>query len=108
MVVKTGKKLDIILEVHMQLDNKHVRCIALTPTQGLERGMKAISTNEPLKVPVGSETLGHMFDVFGNTLDNYTLPENMERRSIHNQPPPLTERSEEHTSELQSRGHLVC
>jgi len=92
MVVKTGKKLDVILEVHMQLDNKHVRCIALTPTQGLERGMKAISTNEPLKVPVGSETLGHMFDVFGNTLDNYTLPENMERRSIHNQPPPLTER----------------
>lgn len=92
MVVKTGRKLDIILEVHMQLDNKHVRCIALTPTQGLERGMKAISTNEPLKVPVGSETLGHMFDVFGNTLDNYTLPENMERRSIHNQPPPLTER----------------
>lgn len=92
MVVKTGKKLDVILEVHMQLDNKHVRCIALTPTQGLERGMKAISTNEPLKVPVGPETLGHMFDVFGNTLDNYTLPENLEWRSIHNQPPPLTER----------------
>lgn len=92
MVVKTGKKLDVILEVHMQLDNKHVRCIALTPTQGLERGMKAISTNEPLKVPVGSETLGHMFDVFGNTLDKFTLPRNLEWRSIHNQPPPLTER----------------
>lgn len=92
MVVKTGKKLDVILEVHMQLDNKHVRCIALTPTQGLERGMKAISTNEPLKVPVGSETLGHMFDVFGNTLDKFTLPRNLEWRSIHNQPPSLTER----------------
>ncbi len=93
MVVKTGKDFKIILEVHMQLDNKHIRCIAFTPTQGLERGMKAISTYEPLKVPVGPETLGHMFDVFGNTLDDYELPKNMERRSIHNQPPPLTERS---------------
>ncbi|MBO3098975.1 F0F1 ATP synthase subunit beta [Gelidibacter pelagius] len=93
MVVKTGKDLEMILEVHMQLDNQHIRCIALTPTQGLERGMKAISTYAPLKVPVGPETLGHMFDVFGNTLDHFDLPPNMERRSIHNQPPPLTERS---------------
>src|SRR5690625_1769039 len=92
VVVKTGKNLEIILEVHMQLDNKHIRCIALTPTQGLERGMKAVSTYKSLEVPVGSETLGHMFDVFGNTLDNFVLPETMERRSIHNKPPPLTER----------------
>lgn len=93
MVIKTGNDLQIILEVQMQLDNKHIRCIALTPTQGLERGMKAISTDAPLQVPVGPETLGHMFDVFGNTLDNFELPETMERRSIHNQPPPLSERS---------------
>lgn len=93
MVVKTGKDLNIILEVHMQLDDQHIRCIALTPTQGLERGMKAVSTYEPLKVPVGSETLGHMFDVFGKTLDNFELPHTMEWRSIHNQPPLLTERS---------------
>ncbi len=93
MVVKTGKDMDIILEVHMQLDDKHIRCIALNPTQGLERGMKAVSTYAPLKVPVGTETLGHMFDVFGNTLDNFVLPPDMERRSIQNQPPPLTERS---------------
>ena len=93
MVVKTGKDLEIILEVHMQLDHTHVRCIALTPTQGLERGMKAISTYSPLTVPVGPETLGHMFDVFGNTLDNFDLPQTMERRSIHNQPPPLAARS---------------
>ncbi len=92
-VVKTGKHLEIVLEVHMQLDNRHVRCIALNPTQGLERGMKAISTNGPLTVPVGPETLGHMFDVFGNTLDGFDLPSAMERRSIHNQPPPLTARS---------------
>lgn len=56
--VKTGKNLEIILEVQMQLDNKHIRCIAITPTQGLARGMKAVSTYEALKVPVGPETLG--------------------------------------------------
>jgi len=92
-VVKTGHDFQIILEVQMQLDNHHIRCISLTPTQGLERGMEAFSTGAPLKVPVGPETLGHMFDVFGNTLDDYELPESMERRSIHNQPPPLAERS---------------
>ena len=102
MVVKTGKALEIILEVHMQLDNKHVRCVALTPTQGLERGMEAESNNEHLKVPVGPETLGHMFDVFGNTLDDFVLPEKMEWRSIHNQPPPLTERAT--TSEVFETG----
>lgn len=93
MVVITGKDMDIILEVHMQLDIKHIRCIALNPTQGLARGMKAISNYEHLNVPVGPETLGHMFDVFGNTLDNFELPKEMVRRSIHNQPPSLTERS---------------
>ena len=92
-VVKTGKNLEIILEVQMQLDSKHVRCMALTPTQGLARGMKAVSTYEPLKVPVGPEILGHIFDVFGNTLDNFVLPKTMERRSIHNEPPSLTQRS---------------
>ena len=92
-VVKTGKDLDVILEVHMQLDNKHVRCISLTPTQGLARGMEAISTYEPLKVPVGVETLGHIFDVFGNSLDKSVLPSTLERRSIHNPPLPLNQRS---------------
>ncbi|GGW41246.1 F0F1 ATP synthase subunit beta [Arenibacter certesii] len=101
-VVKSGKSLEIILEVHMQLNNKKVRCIAMNPTQGLERGMKAIATYAPLTVPVGKETLGHIFDVFGNTLDNYILPENMERRSIHNSPPRLTERST--TSEVFETG----
>lgn len=101
-VVKTGKSLEIVLEVHMQLDNKHIRCIALTPTQGLARGMKAVSTGEPLKVPVGKETLGHIFDVFGNTLDNSTMPPTIKRESIHKSPPPLSQRST--TSEVFETG----
>ena len=92
-VIKTGEHFEIILEVQMQLDYKHVRCISLTPTQGLARGMRAVSTNATLQVPVGPELLGHMFDVFGNTLDHFEIPETMQRRSIHNQPPSLTQRS---------------
>lgn len=92
-VVKTGEDFKVILEVQMQLDARHVRCIALTPTQGLARGMEARSSNEPLKVPVGKETLGHLFDVFGEPLDAFEMPATVERRSIHRSPPPLTQRS---------------
>ncbi|MDP4285220.1 MAG: F0F1 ATP synthase subunit beta [Bacteroidota bacterium] len=92
-VVRTGKKMEVVIEVQLQLDTKHVRGIALTPTQGLARGMKAESSNEPLKVPVGAETLGHMFDVFGNTSDHFVLPDSLEWRSIHKAPPSLMQRS---------------
>lgn len=92
-VVVTGLNMDIIIEVQFQLDVSHVRGIALTPTQGLARGMIAETTNETLKVPVGKETLGHIFDVFGNTSDKFTLPNSIEWRSIHHSPPTLMERS---------------
>ena len=92
-VIQTGNKMEIVLEVQLQPDAGHVRCIALTPTQGLSRGMKATTSNEPLKVPVGKETLGHIFDVFGNTIDGYVLPASLEWRSIHQSPPSLIELS---------------
>lgn len=92
-MVRTGQNMEIYIEVQLQLDIHHVRGIALTPTQGLSRGMRAESTNEPLTVPVGKETLGHMFDVFGKTSENYKLPNNLERRSIHKAPPSLLQRS---------------
>lgn len=102
IVIKTGQRLDIILEVHMQIDSHRVRCIALTPTQGLARGMLAISTGKPLQIPVGPETLGHMFDVFGHTLDAFKLPIKQQLRSIHKPPPCLTQRST--TSEVFETG----
>ena len=101
-VVRTGASMEIVIEVQLQLDDKHIRGISLTPTQGLARGMKAETTNEPLKVPVGRETLGHMFDVLGNASDKYKLPGNVERRSIHQSPPPLIQRST--TSEVFETG----
>ncbi len=67
-LIHTGKKRDIAIEVLAQLDNHHVRGIALTPTQGLARGMYAETEGKELTVPVGKNILGRMFDVFGNTI----------------------------------------
>lgn len=83
----------IIIEVLAQRDAHHVRGIALTPTQGLSRGALLQDTGGPLKVPAGPGILSRMFDVFGNPIDRLPAPENVERRSVHNAPPPLARRS---------------
>ncbi|HSZ24788.1 MAG TPA: F0F1 ATP synthase subunit beta [Cytophagaceae bacterium] len=89
----TGKNNDIAVEVLTQLDTHRVRGISLTPTQGLARGMKVENTEEPLKVPVGQETLGRMFNVFGKTIDHKDELKGLDYRSIHQSPPPLSKRS---------------
>ncbi len=86
-MLHTGKDKKVSIEVMEQLDANRVRGIALTPTQGLSRGMLVESENEPLKVPVGKATLGRMFNVFGNVIDQKPFDSNMERKSVH-QPPP--------------------
>jgi F-type H+-transporting ATPase subunit beta len=60
---------EIVIEVLAQLDAHHVRGIALTPTQGLARGMAVEDSGGPLKAPVGRGILSRMFDVFGNVID---------------------------------------
>lgn len=89
----TGKDRKIYIEVLSQLDEKIVRGIALTPTQGLARGMEAYNTGGPLMVPVGKQILSRMFDVFGNTIDKEPSLPQMQWRSVHNSPPPLARRS---------------
>src|SRR5665647_1321489 len=83
----------IVIEVLTQLDAHRVRGIALTPTQGLARGMKIEDTGGPLKAPVGNAVLSRMFDVFGNTLDREPALIDIQWRSVHQQPPPLSRRS---------------
>src|SRR5271166_2943055 len=68
-VLRTGRGGEIVIEVLAQLDEHQVRGIALTPTQGLARGMSVQDTGEPLRVPVGRNILSRMFDVFGRTID---------------------------------------
>jgi F-type H+/Na+-transporting ATPase subunit beta len=67
-VLRTGAEGRIIIEVLAQRDAHHVRGIALTPTQGLARGMVVEDTGGPLKAPVGKAVLARMFDVFGNAI----------------------------------------
>jgi F-type H+-transporting ATPase subunit beta len=68
---KEGK---IAIEVLAQLDAHHVRGMALTPTQGLARGMAVEDTGGPLMAPVGKGILLRMFDVFGNAIDRQAAP----------------------------------
>ncbi len=82
-----------IIEVYQQQDNHHVSGVALTPTQGLSRGMQVTDTLSPLKVPVGNKTLSRVFNVFGHTIDRLPEPSDLEWRSVHNDPPPLNRRS---------------
>jgi F-type H+-transporting ATPase subunit beta len=92
-VLRTGDKGRIVIEVLAQLDAHHVRGIALTPTQGLARGMVVEDTGGPLKVPVGKEILSRMFDVFGNVIDRGAALSDFQLRSVHQAPPPLARRS---------------
>ncbi len=64
----------IAVEVLAQLDAQHVRCIALTPTQGLARGMPVHDTGAPLQAPVGAGIVSRMFDVFGQAIDRLPPP----------------------------------
>jgi F-type H+-transporting ATPase subunit beta len=92
-LLRAGKNGRISIEVLTQLDANRVRGIALTPTQGLARGMPVEDTGGPLKVPVGKSTLSRMFDVFGNAIDHRPPPSDVEWRSVHRAPPPLSRRS---------------
>lgn len=92
-VLHTGASGQIVIEVMTQVDAKHVRGIALTPTQGVCRGMPVEDTGMPLRAPVGKNIISRMFDVFGHAIDRQPDPADVEWRSIHRAPPPLSERS---------------
>jgi F-type H+/Na+-transporting ATPase subunit beta len=88
-----SQKGKIAIEVLSQLDAHRVRGVALTPTQGLARGMAVEDTGGPLKAPVGNAILSRMFDVFGNAIDRQAPPLDVQWRTVHQAPPPLARRS---------------
>jgi len=92
-LLRAGDGGRIVIEVLAQQDAHHARGIALTPTQGLARGMQVEDTGGPLKAPVGKAILSRMFDVFGNTIDRGAALADVEWRSVHRAPPPLSRRS---------------
>jgi len=92
-VLRTGDRKQIVIEVLEQRDARHLRGIALTPTQGLARGMEVEDTGGPLRVPVGKAVLSRMFDVFGHTIDRGAPLSGVQWRSVHRASPPLAARS---------------
>jgi hypothetical protein len=92
-VLRAGDEGRIVIEVLAQRDARHVRGIALTPTQGLARGMNVEDTSEPLQAPVGKGVLSRMFDVFGNAIDRGPPLADVKWRSVYRAPPPLAQRS---------------
>ncbi|MFA6229282.1 MAG: F0F1 ATP synthase subunit beta [Rhodanobacter sp.] len=92
-LLRTGSGQQVLIEVQSQLDAHRVRGIALTATQGLARGMPVVNSGNPLMAPVGKSILSRMFDVFGHAIDQQPEPTGVQWRSVHQAPPPLTQRS---------------
>ena len=86
-----GKSLTI--EVAQHIGDDVVRAVSMGPTEGLVRGMEVISTESPITVPVGRETLGRMFNVLGDPIDGLEPVKDAKRMSIHRNPPEFKEQS---------------
>jgi F-type H+-transporting ATPase subunit beta len=81
----------IVLEVQQHVGNNWVRCLAMSPTDGLQRGAEAIDTGDSLKVPVGRATLGRLFNILGEPLDDLGPVQAEEHWTIHRPAPSLEE-----------------
>src|SRR5688572_18307515 len=86
-------KIDVIAEVANHIGENQVRCIAMKPTDGMVRGMKAIDTGDPIKVPVGRETLGRIMNVLGEPVDERGPIVSDQRWSIHREAPSFEDQA---------------
>jgi F-type H+-transporting ATPase subunit beta len=87
--------IDVTCEVAQHLGENRARCIAMEPTDGMVRGMKATDLGEPISVPVGKQTLGRVLGVLGEPVDGKGPVETDQRLPIHREAPPLIEQSTE-------------
>ncbi|TMC20585.1 MAG: F0F1 ATP synthase subunit beta [Chloroflexi bacterium] len=88
-----GAEKDLSLEVEQHLGNNWVRCVAMGPTDGLQRGLEVINTGAPISVPVGPKTLGRIFNVLGQAVDNKPEVTDSPRLPIHRPSPQLEEQA---------------
>ena len=108
--VNNGLEIDnegerLVLEVEQHIGNNWVRCLALGPTEGLRRGEDAIDMGQPIAVPVGTASLGRLFNVIGDPLDNLGEVNAEERWPIHREPPSFEE--QETSAEMLETGIKV-
>jgi ATP synthase F1, beta subunit len=85
----------VVAEVAQHVGDSTVRCIALSSTDGMKRGLKAINTGAPIEVPVGNDVLGRLFNVLGEPIDGIPAPEDATKKPIHL---PSPEYSQQETS----------
>ena len=90
LVIKLGDK-EIVAEVAQHIGDDTVRCIAMSATDGLVRGMEAVDTGKPIAVPVGNKTLGRIFNVLGEPVDGFEAPKDAPREPIHKPAPEFNE-----------------
>ena len=95
----------VVCEVAAQAGDDVVRCIAMSSTDGMARGMEAVDTGTGITVPVGHETLGRIFNLLGEAIDNKPAPEGCDRWCIHRAPPSYSE--QEGTTEILETGIKV-
>jgi len=88
-----GKEHKLVLEVAAQLGDNRVRTIAMDMSEGVVRGQEVIATGDSIRVPVGKEVLGRIFNVIGETIDGEGPCDAKEHWSIHRDPPPFDEQS---------------
>src|SRR5690606_5385041 len=86
-----GIKIHLTLEAAQHLGNNTVRCVAMSGTDGLRRGMPAVDTGQPISVPVGRNSLGRIFNVLGETIDGGGPVETDLRLPIHRPAPSVSE-----------------
>ena len=102
-VMHEGRR--IVLEVASQLGDDVVRCIAMSSTDGMARGLEAVDTGTGITVPVGNGTLGRIFNLLGEVIDNGPEPEADEKWCIHRDPPSYSD--QEGTTEILETGIKV-
>jgi len=91
LLVQRDDGPELVIEVQEHINPRTVRAIAMGSTAGLRRGLPALDTGHPIRVPVGRVTLGRMFNVLGQPIDGRPAPEGTEQRQIHAASPPLRE-----------------
>ena len=92
LTMQKGDKT-LTVEVSQHIGDNIVRCIAMSSTDGLKRGTPVVDTGKAISVPVGRKTLGRIFNVLGDTVDNQPEPEEVERWNIHRSAPAYSELS---------------
>lgn len=90
--IESKNKKPVILEVSMHLGNNQVRCISLTPNEGIARGDEVIDLEKSIEVPIGKELLGRVFNLFGETIDDLPPIEVKTKKSIYQRPISLSQR----------------